>query len=194
MTNFISKRNITVLAVYLLGGSNKYVDTEDVAMKCNEIAKGQFTWKKYKDQINLKLVETFLWDATKDAYGGLLIGSGRKGWRLSSNGISWMADSGESILKSKNFNVDEDKASAGSIDTVRKTREERRIKGLNAWKRWLDNQDILIKDAQEIFRIDDYITGKMIDVKIARLKSLFYNDEELKDFLEQASKVILDRG
>ena len=40
--------------MYLLGGETRRVDTEDIAVKANELAPGRFAWKKYPDQINLE--------------------------------------------------------------------------------------------------------------------------------------------
>jgi len=192
LTDVISKREITVLAVYLLGGSRKSIDTEDVAIKCNEISPGQFNWKKYPDQINLELVRAFLSDAKKPLYGSLLIGSGRQGWRLNSKGIEWINTQGETMLENKKFVLDKSKASAGSVDTVRKKREENRIKALPAWTKWISSEKILLKDAQDTFRIDDYVTGKMVDIKIARLISLFNDDRKMKEFLLQTSKLLFE--
>ena len=44
---------LVTLAVYMLGGKEKYIDAEDVAMKVNEIVPGRFSWKKYRDQVNI---------------------------------------------------------------------------------------------------------------------------------------------
>ena len=59
----LSNHEIVTLAVYLLGGDTQYVDTEDAAVKANELAPGRFTWRKYRDQINIENVRTFLSDA-----------------------------------------------------------------------------------------------------------------------------------
>ncbi len=55
-------------------------------MKANELAPGRFTWRKYKDQVNIDTVRKRLWDATKPEKGSLLIGSERTGWRLTKVG------------------------------------------------------------------------------------------------------------
>lgn len=59
----LSNRDIVTLGVYALGGATQAVDTEDVAHKANELAPGRFTWRKYKDQINIETVRKRLWDA-----------------------------------------------------------------------------------------------------------------------------------
>jgi hypothetical protein len=42
--NGLSNHEVVTLAVYLLGGDTKPVDTEDIAIKTNEIATARFTW------------------------------------------------------------------------------------------------------------------------------------------------------
>ncbi|HAB18651.1 MAG TPA: hypothetical protein DCE44_19690 [Verrucomicrobiales bacterium] len=49
----VANHEIVTLAVYLLGGDTHRVDTEDVAVKANDLAHGRFTWRKYRDQINI---------------------------------------------------------------------------------------------------------------------------------------------
>ena len=65
MRKSFSNHEIVTLAVYLLGGESKAIDTEDVAVKANEIAPGRFNWRKYPHQINIENVRTFLSDAKK---------------------------------------------------------------------------------------------------------------------------------
>ena len=65
MSNKVSNHEIVTLAVYLLGGASQFIDTEDIAMKANEIAPGRFTWRKYPQQINIENITAFLWDAKK---------------------------------------------------------------------------------------------------------------------------------
>jgi hypothetical protein len=80
---------LVVLAAYLSGGKAAYTDTEDIAVKANEIAPGRFTWRKYKEQINIETVRKRLWDATKLEKGGYLIGSERDGWLLTQAGLTF---------------------------------------------------------------------------------------------------------
>ena len=46
----LANHEVVVLATYLAGGRTAYTDTEDIAVKANEIAPGRFTWRKYKEQ------------------------------------------------------------------------------------------------------------------------------------------------
>jgi hypothetical protein len=57
---------IVTVALILFGGGTRSVDTEDIAVKANQIAPGRFAWRKYPDQINIDTVRKRLWDARKD--------------------------------------------------------------------------------------------------------------------------------
>ena len=57
---------MVIFAVYLLGGGQKFVDTEDIAKKADQMSPGNFSWRKYQDQINLELIRVFLSNAKKE--------------------------------------------------------------------------------------------------------------------------------
>src|SRR5688500_18667846 len=85
----LANHQLVVVATFLAGGHQSSVDTEDIAMKSNEIAPGRFSWRKYPTQINIDTVRKRLWDATKPEKGALLIGSERSGWRLTKAGYDF---------------------------------------------------------------------------------------------------------
>jgi hypothetical protein len=183
--------DIVVVAVHLLGGDRKSVDTEDVAVKCHELAPGMFSWRKYPNQINLELVRVALSDAKKRSYGQLLSGSGREGWRLSPRGIDWITSEGEALLNKGSVRIDRERLSAGSVDAVRKRREKTRIFSSAAWKSWTEQKTISLRDARNLFRIDEYVTSKMLDNKVVRLRSQFEDDEQINPFIRKAAELVL---
>jgi hypothetical protein len=76
----LANHELVVVAAFLAGAQNASADTEDIAVKANELAPGRFAWRKYKDQINIEAVRKRLWDAAKAEKGGLLIGSEKTGF------------------------------------------------------------------------------------------------------------------
>lgn len=182
---------VAVIAVYLLGGANRAVDTEDAAIKCHELAPNVFSWQKHKEQINLELVRVSLSDAKKVKYSGLLDGSGREGWRLTSRGVAWMASTGQSLLARQLRNPSSGHSRAGSIDTVRRERERGRLRDSAAWQSWLSTGAVDLRTAREVFRIDEYTTPKMLSIKVARLRATFEGDEEMNPFLSAAESAAL---
>jgi hypothetical protein len=41
-----ANHEVVVVAAYLAGSKTAYTDTEEIAVKANEIAPGRFTWRK----------------------------------------------------------------------------------------------------------------------------------------------------
>jgi hypothetical protein len=190
--NTPTQAELVLLAVYLLGGGSRSVDTEDVAVKCHEISPEAFAWQKYKDQINLELVRVNLSNAKKKQNGVLLSGSGREGWRLTSQGIDWLHSAGLRLLPDTKFSYESSRRSAGSIDTVRKSQELERVKSSQAWKVWVSNGTLSLQLVRELFRIDAYSTPKMMESKTARLRSLLTDDPEICKFLQLAGNLLLE--
>jgi hypothetical protein len=163
---------IVTLAVLLVGGDLKFVDTEDVAMKANTLAPGRFTWRKYKDQINIENVRTFLKDATQEKNGALLQGSGKQGWMLTAAGLSF----------AKNRLPDFSSADAARRRPTRddeqltkwRTRETGRLRATDAYEKWRSGRtdSLTAADAEGFFRIDDYVIGGDRDRRVQRILNL----------------------
>jgi hypothetical protein len=184
LTKTASQTEVVTLATYLLGGAQKAIDTEDIAIEAHRLAPGRFSWKKYPDQINLELIRVYLSDAKKSEKGVLLLGSGRTGWRLTQRGLKWAKEAAQNIENIKT-NRTRAQSRSGSIDEQRWRRERSRIQATQAWKMWAEgNRDIPRTEAKAIFRIDSYATGDLREAKITRVRSLFLKDEELGPFLD----------
>jgi hypothetical protein len=192
---FMAKKELTTLthsqivtwAVSLLGGGQRRIDTEDVAVKAFELAPKRFCWRKYSKQINLELVRVALSDAKKTENGVLLTGSGRTGWSLTRRGLEWV----QRAQQLRSFVVQSRTSRAGSIDSTRKDRERKRVLAMPAWKRW-SGGDISVDsaEAREVFRIDSYSTPPVREAKMTRLRSMFEDDKELAPFLRHLSAEI----
>jgi hypothetical protein len=183
LTPEISQVEVVTLAVYQLGGAQRAIDTEDIAVEAHRIAPGRFSWKKYRDQINLELIRVDLSDAKKDA-NKLLIGSGRTGWRLTQRGLHW-AEQFTKTVGELDASRSRAQSRAGSIDEQRWHRERSRIIGTRAWHLWTTGvRDIPTVEAKQVFRIDSYARGELFEAKITRVRALFSADPELAPFLD----------
>lgn len=190
MTSTPSHAELVVLAVHLLGGGVRPVDTEDVAIKVFELAPSRFSWRKYPQQINLELVRVSLSDAKKVEKGALLAGVGKTGWSLTEKGLKWASDASEKLL-GKDLSRSREAGRGGSVDEQRWRRERERILSSRAWASWSKgDQTIATRDAAEVFRIDSYAVGRMRSLKITRLSELFANDAEVMPFLSRAVEVL----
>jgi len=177
-------------AVFQLGGDQRHIDTEDVAVKVFQFAPKRFGWRKYPDQINLELVRVYLSDAKKTEHGELLSGSGRTGWRLTRKGLAWLA-SAQRGLDTYEKDQPVDRSRAGSVDSSRRDREYKRILSLPAWVRWAEgDRAVILAHAREVFRLDSYATPSVRESKLTRLKAMFADDEELSQFLTYLSAAI----
>lgn len=190
----LSQSEVVTLAVYLLGGEDHAVDTEDVAVKAHELAPGRFAWRKYPEQINLELVRVYLSDAKKLQRGALVQGSGRTGWVLTRHGQQW-ARLALSRTAVSDLGRPRKQSRAGSIDEVRWRRERARILATVAWSQWSRGaRDISLKEIQEVFRIDAYATGQLRETKVTRLLALFEDDPEMIAFLQHSEAILESAG
>ena len=171
-----SNHELVTLAAYLLGGDAKLIDTEDVAVKVNEIAPGRFAWRKYPDQINKHTVQARLFDARSPKKGAYLIGSDRKGWMLTPNGLNFVTTHASKL---KVANVSRVPRNKTELTRHRREREWMLTSPAYGKVKSGNNKAITVQEAEAFFRLDDYITGSARQEKIARIMNTFKNDTEL---------------
>ncbi len=190
LTNWTSQIGVVTFALFLAGGDQRAVDTEDIAVKANELAPGRFSWRKYPEQINLELVRVYLSDAKKPEKGAWLVGSGRNGWSLTPKGLSWAKKNSRQLL-AKDLRRQRSQSKSGSLDENRWRRERKRILSTAAWNRWsAKDTAVTPQEASEVFRIDSYAMGTMLAAKITRMKALFDDDPAIGPFLIRMAEVI----
>lgn len=188
MTRELANHEVVTLAVYLLGGDRQPVDTEDVAKKANEIAPGRFTWRKYKDQINLEVVRVYLSDAKKKAKGEYLIGSGNSGWSLSEAGLAFAREHADAV---KTLEAAEPRKNVGQ-DRLRQQRERARLLATEAYAKIASGRagDLTRRDAESFFRIDSYVQGEARRRRVATIANAHGDDPELGPVIEQLAAMI----
>lgn len=173
---------MVTLALYQLGGGQRAIDTEDIAVEAHRLAPGRFSWKKYPDQINLELIRVFLSDARMK--NKLVIGSRRTGWRLTQEGLKW-AESVSKTLGQSDLSRSRAQSRSGGPDEQRRHRERDRLLRSDAWKLWVAGElAIPLADTKQVFRLDSYARGEMREAKITRLRDMFSDDAELTTFLD----------
>lgn len=170
-----SNLQIVTLAVYILGGKSKEVDTEDIAIKVNELSPGRFTWRKYKDQINIKNVGAFLSDAKKIKNGAYLLGSEKKGWLLTENGVTYA----EQNIKELN-NSSLARTALSQEERRWMHREKMRMSTHPVLGKIDHEQDMITtQEAESFFRVDDYVTGTAREKKVVRILNTFRDDPDI---------------
>jgi len=176
MDKLFSNIEIVTLATYLLGGASNYIDTEDIAIKVNQLAPGRFTWLKHKDQINIEKVRKSLSDTKRVKDGAYILGSHIKGWLLSESGLEFSkhrvtdlegADiSREPMSKSERMWRNREKNRMLSCSTY----EALKIKGIDL---------VTSQEAEAFFSINDYVVGKARERRLVRILNAFSDDTDL---------------
>jgi hypothetical protein len=183
----LSNHEVVVLAAYLAGAESNLADTEDIAIKANQLAPGRFSWRKHKKQINIEAVRKRLWDATKPEKGGYLIGSEKSGWRLTKAGF----DFADRHFRAGHM-AQPKKARASRIERSAQAREIRRMTNEDAFQKIRLGMvaSITKSEAERFFRLDDYVTGKARAAKIERFRIIASNNSELARAINILSRLI----
>ena len=184
-TKELANHEIVTLAVYLLGGDSHDVDTEDIAVKANELAPNRFTWKKYHDQINIDTVRKRLWDAKNK--GGFLNGSEKEGWLLTPAGLKFarkLATGVTELNLAKGRMTLKDKQSRRS--------ERARLLSTPAFLSFRTNgiEGVRKQDAETFFRLDSYVVGSLRERKVLRIINMFQDDPELGKAVRQLAEKV----
>lgn len=186
----LANHEIVVLAAYLIGGQYKYIDTEDIAVRANELAPGRFSWRKYRDQINIDTVRKRLWDATKVEKGAYLIGTERGGWLVSEEGCRF--------AKARLSRLGGLKLSKTRLSQAEATwigRERIRMLSEDAYDKFRNGRlkDITPIEAERFFRVDDYVVGDARRGKIERAKNAFSDSSDLGPAIQAIAKLVRER-
>ena len=172
----LSNIEIVALAVYALGGDSRFVDTEDIAMKANELTPGRFIWAKYPEQVNIHTIMTHLWDAKSGRKGSLLVGSEKEGWMLTVGGLA-LARSRAGALKG--MKAARPKLTAGERQWMRGERV--RMLNSDAFRKAVAEgvDSVLLEEAETFFRLNNYVVGEARERKLIRVVNAFGDDEKL---------------
>lgn len=109
--NSISNIEIAIMALYWLGGVDRKVHLEEIAVKCHELAPGRFGFelKKYKNFPDKKVAYESLSDARKEKHGGLVKSSGARSlggsrFQITKSGVEWVKAHGDRIAEALKVN------------------------------------------------------------------------------------------
>jgi hypothetical protein len=172
----LANHEVITLAVYLLGGQSRRIDTEDIAVKANDLAPGRFVWKKYPDQINLELIRVYLSDAKKAEKGRYVTGSGNAGWMLSQRGLEFARRHAPTL---GGEDLSRPTVDVKTLHWIR--RERNRLVADNAHARFVREgpESVTRQQAEAFFRLDAYVTGEARTTKILRIVNAFGDDPDL---------------
>lgn len=162
--------DVTVIALYQLGGALRYLHLEDVALKAAELSPKAFSWKKYPEQVNLETVRL----ALKNELGvknKRVLGSIRDGWMLTPKGLSWCLDNASS--------------GPNQSTTEQMHKEIARAKKTEAFSKMEANkvEEISDNDLKALLRIDEYFSARNRRERVASFANLAVIDSRLRPLL-----------
>lgn len=181
----ISNIELVTFAVYILGGVSNFIDTEDIAIKANDLIPGRFSWHKYPDQVNIENVRKRLSDAIKNENGGYIIGSTKTGWQISKKGLKF-AKNLYNVFK--DYSIDEN--INNDISWYQKEKSRLLSSYIYANYKSSGAKSITKLEAETFFRLDDYIIGNARERKLARILKLFGNDPDLGKAIRDIAKKV----
>src|SRR3990172_3061396 len=165
----LNNSELVTLAVYLVGGSTNFVDVEDIAIEVFSLAPNRFSWKKYKDQIDIKIVQYSLHSACKKNLG-YLKGSAKYGYILTKTGLEWA----QKIDEDRKLTTKPRRSSSADLLEKEKARLERtqaNLKFING-----DFEKINNIDFREFTRVNDYFPKYVRDERYARIENAVAGD------------------
>jgi hypothetical protein len=176
MKRGFKNHELVTLAVFFAGGDVRLVDTEDAAVKVNELAPGRFTWRKYREQINIEIVRAFLSDAKKKKYGGLLAGTGATGWQLTDAGLRFAKANASRVATPAQQAI-----RLSKDERRRRKRELGRVAASDAFHKFAAGKrgQITRREVESVFRLDDYVLGEARTKKVQRLVNVLGDDDEV---------------
>lgn len=185
--NGLAQHEIVALAAYLAGADRETVDTEDIAVKANEIAPGRFSWRKYKDQIDLDLIYKHLWDLTKEDKGALVTGSKKGGWLLTPAGTVFAE---REVAKLQN--LQEARVKRPRNEELWLARERNRMLAELAFRKVQDGRESEISklEAEKFFRLDEYVIGAARERKIQQAQNAFQTDPDLGPAVTKIASIL----
>jgi hypothetical protein len=186
----IKNIELVTIALYEIGGANKPRDTEDIAVKADQIDDERFKWKnkKYKKFIDKGLVLESLKAAKNRAIGSFLKGNDEKGWTLSATGLEFCKNS-----KHKFKGVIVRKKRLTKIEKNYLLREEYRITGTDAFIKYYNEKkdEIVLRDILKLFKVDDYTTKKDVEKRILKLLDNFPDQHPIYQLINNYKKEVM---
>lgn len=181
----LSAKDITIYALYLLGGWQNRIHTEDIALECFKLAPSLFSWIKYPQYPDIQPVRFAL-----EKTGGLIKGESERskkkesvgGWMLTDEGLEW--------IKRNRFKIESQLGK--NRPTGNRAITDRKIKTLmnsDAFKKfhWSKEQaDISFAEFAESLVCTVNTSKKDLNNRLDLLNTIAYkfNREEIKAFID----------
>lgn len=201
--DILSDKDIAVYALYVLGGWQKRIHTEDVALKCYELAPSKFSWVKYPQFPDPTPTRFALEAAKKQKYGALVKGESERkrtlgnigGWMLTADGIKWASAN----MKRIEEYLGKHRPTGERLPADRKVKALTKSSGFRKFKLYGKQADLSHAEFAESVLSTVNTKAKVLNDRLEQLHSIA---EELKkddvkgyvDFCRRRFASILDLG
>jgi hypothetical protein len=169
----LSNVEILTLVIYWLGGAVTSVDLEDAAVEAFNLAPKKFSWIKYADQIDLRIVQYAIRDACKSDIN-YLKGTSKHGYMLTELGFEWA----KKFDEKKQLSTASRKMSPSDLID----KEIMRLQATRAYQRFIagDKDKITIMDFREFTRVNDYFPEHIRKQRYSKIDNAVKDDADLK--------------
>jgi hypothetical protein len=188
----LKKIEIAIYALGTLGGAQRSVHSEDIAMKCHELAPSLFSWRleKYRHLPDKVITKSALENAKKPDGEGLVEGiyggePTKDGWRLTRRGVQWFRENCSRI---------ESQLDSPAPDMPREDAKRfvKHVRGLPAFKQFQRAKTV----PDTIYLLADMLSCspdaaiQTLALKFRRLTTMaeLVHDDEITAFLEACAK------
>jgi hypothetical protein len=170
----LSNPEILTLVVYLLDGTIVPVDLEDAAIEAFKLAPKKFSWIKYDDRIDLRIIEYALRAACRPNMK-YLKGSNKHGYMLTQIGLEWA----EKFDEKKQLSTTSRKLSLSDLIL----KEQVRLKNTHAYEKFIggNKEKISIMDFREFTRVNDYFPEHIRKQRYSKIENAVKDDVDLKN-------------
>jgi len=199
----LSNKDIVLYALHHLGGWQRRVHTEAIALKCYELAPSKFSWVKYPQYPDLSAAYHALGDAKKPKYGALVKGESEKtkkkkgigGWMLTADGIKWTEANKERIEKY----LGEHRPIGDRLPADRKLKELLRSTAFKKFKAYGEQAEISHADFAESLVCTVNTRSEVLNDRLEQLYSIAEKreKEDVKNYVNSCRKkfaALLEKG
>ena len=177
----LTDKDVALYSLYLLGGWQKRIHTEDIALKCYALSPSRFSWVKYPQYPDPAPTRFALEAAKKAKFGALVEGESEKkrtsksisGWRLTENGVRWIEANKSRIEQWLGERV----PPADRLPKDRRLKELLRSAAFRRFERYGEEAEISRAEFAESLICTVNTTAEILN---ERLKQLYSIAEELK--------------
>lgn len=183
--------DVFIWALYLLGGSEKSVDVEEIYLKTFEIAPLRFGWRTRPDIPNFKKTAKALQEIEAKSHFGLLQKIGANNRRLTAAGVRWIDDYKPLFEKLYSSSMSVAPAANSSI-----SKNLRELKATEAWSQFESKESIRLPSLAKAFKLSVSSPESIWADRFADLNNLakVANDAKIIEFLNLAKITFQERA